>query len=54
MTKRSALEDEWELYKDVILGLYITQSKSLVEVITTMAKQGFNRTYIRASPLING
>jgi hypothetical protein len=44
MPKRRALEDEWELHKDAIVNLYIDQSKSLREVIDSMADQGFRRT----------
>jgi hypothetical protein len=44
MPKRLALDDEWDLRKDVIVDLYVSQSKSLSEVMTAMAAQGFKRT----------
>jgi hypothetical protein len=44
MRKRKATDDEWELHKDVILDLYISQDKPLKEVMTAMETQGFRRT----------
>ncbi|KAH5026022.1 hypothetical protein HBI82_124370 [Parastagonospora nodorum] len=47
MPKRPALDDEWDLHKDVIVDLYVSQGKSLSEVMTAMAAQGFKRTKAR-------
>lgn len=47
MPKRT-LEDkaEWSRHKGDILKIYMTEDKSLTEVIHTMASRGFKRTYV--------
>jgi hypothetical protein len=52
MSKRKAIDDEWDLHKDVILDLYMRQDKSLKEIMTAMETQGFKRTQAHTTRLI--
>jgi hypothetical protein len=44
MEERRLYHPEWEAVKDVIGELYITQNKSLIEVIAEMKKKYFDKT----------
>lgn len=44
MVKRKATEDDFELHKDAILGMYVELGKPLSEVIAAMTRDGFKRT----------
>jgi hypothetical protein len=44
MSRRRAVDDEWDIHKDDILKLYVEEDKPLSEVKTTMDSQGFKRT----------
>jgi hypothetical protein len=47
MGKRKADEDDFDLRKDTILGLYQGQKKTLPEVIAEMTQShGFKRSYV--------
>jgi hypothetical protein len=49
MPKRKAVYDDWELYREDILELYIRQDMPLKDVMSTMAERGFKRTQVNAT-----
>ena len=44
MGKRAAEDQEWERHKEEIRRLYLTEKKTLSEVMTFMKGKGFTRS----------
>ncbi|KAH7397229.1 hypothetical protein BKA66DRAFT_546280 [Pyrenochaeta sp. MPI-SDFR-AT-0127] len=44
MSKRKAEDDDWELHRDTIMQLYVSDGRTQPEVMQLMAARGFKRT----------